>query len=333
MGEGEGAREGSVWDRFLAASRPDVGYKQHAWWGDLLATRGWGHFEVVVGEHEDAILGGARVYVQSFAPGQCYYYVPDGPVLPADPDEAERVFEATMAFLDEQRRADPWTVSHVRIEPRWRVTPAFVRGFREARNWKEPRDTLCVDLALSEEEILAQMKPKGRYNTGLARRKGVRVVEDPTSKGFADFLALYRETFARHGLSGHSDTYFRSLEERLFVGGRGSIFFAEHVGRRLATALVLYQGDTATYKYGGSSAEQRNLMAPYLLHFEVMRDAKARGHRWYDFYGIAPPGKPDDRWANFSEFKRKFGGTEIHFVPALDHVYDEAAFRAYEEKR
>jgi lipid II:glycine glycyltransferase (peptidoglycan interpeptide bridge formation enzyme) len=98
---------------------------------------------------------------------------------------------------------------------------------------------------------------------------------------------------------------------------------------RLATALIIYFGDTATYKYGGSLQAHRNVMAPYLLHFEAMLTAKSRGHRWYDFYGIAKDDNPDDLWAGFSAFKRKFGGRERNYVPALDFVYDQLAYEDY----
>jgi lipid II:glycine glycyltransferase (peptidoglycan interpeptide bridge formation enzyme) len=74
-------------------------------------------------------------------------------------------------------------------------------------------------------------------------------------------------------------------------------------------------------------------MAPYLLHFEAIRAAKARGHKWYDFYGIAPKDKPDDRWAGFSVFKRKFGGVELNFVPALDHVYDPDGYEQFRKRK
>jgi lipid II:glycine glycyltransferase (peptidoglycan interpeptide bridge formation enzyme) len=70
-------------------------------------------------------------------------------------------------------------------------------------------------------------------------------------------------------------------------------------------------------------------MAPYLLHFEVMREAKALGHEWYDLWGIAPPNQPDHPWQNFSAFKAKFGGVEVHSVPTLDFVYDPAAYAHY----
>jgi lipid II:glycine glycyltransferase (peptidoglycan interpeptide bridge formation enzyme) len=333
MGDETRTPEASPWDRFLQTERPDIGYKQTAWWADILSTYGCRTFEVVVGKSEDSILGGARVLAESFAHGKCYYYVPDGPVLPADPAEAKYVFAATMISIDMQRRSERRVVSHVRLEPRWQVTPEFVRGFRETRSWKEPRQTLCMDLTQSGDAILEQMKPKGRYNVRLAARKGVSVVEDRSERGFSDFLALYRETFDRHGLRGHSDRYLKKLRDLVFPFDRGTIFFAEYEGQRLATALVLYQGNTATYKYGGSSVNHRNVMASYLLHYEVMLKAKARGHSWYDFYGMAPTGAPDHRFAGFTAFKNKFGGTRFSWVPTLEYVYDEDAFREWRARR
>jgi lipid II:glycine glycyltransferase (peptidoglycan interpeptide bridge formation enzyme) len=70
-------------------------------------------------------------------------------------------------------------------------------------------------------------------------------------------------------------------------------------------------------------------MAPYLLHFEIMRKARALGHEWYDLWGIAPANEPDHSWQNISVFKAKFGGVEVRLVPTLDYVYDAAAYDSY----
>ena len=117
--------------------------------------------------------------------------------------------------------------------------------------------------------------------------------------------------------------------------GRGSVFFAEYQGMRLATALVMYFGRTATYYQGGSRISNRNVMAPYLLHFEIMRRAKTLGYQCYDFFGITPEGEPRDGWTDISVFKRKFGGQELRLVPTLDYIYDSAAYeewKAIEDK-
>ena len=110
---------------------------------------------------------------------------------------------------------------------------------------------------------------------------------------------------------------------------RGSVFFAEHQGKRLAAAVVVYFGCRATYFFGGSLVRHRDVMAPYLLHFEIMRRARANGYEWYDLWGVAPQDEPNHRWGDISVFKRKFGGVEFKFVPTLDYVYDFAAYGRY----
>ena len=107
------------------------------------------------------------------------------------------------------------------------------------------------------------------------------------------------------------------------------MFFAEYQGLRLAVAVVVYFGRRATYFFGGSLESHRHVMAPCLLHFEIMRRARALGHEWYDLWGVAPANEPDHPWRDISTFKRKFGGVEVNLVPTLDYVYDPLAYDAY----
>lgn len=211
--------------------------------------------------------------------------------------------------------------------------PDFVRGFRSvpplADHYLEARDTRCIDLRPNESAILTQMKPKGRYNIGVARRHSVSIVEDASEQGLADFLSIYEETAIRQGMETKPPDYFEALLSFTSPGNYGSLFFAEYKEMRLATALVLYFGSRATYFYGGSRALNRQVMAPYLMHFEIMRKAKARGQEWYDLWGIAPPNQPAHPWQNFTAFKAKFGGEEVHLVPTLDLVFDAAAYNRY----
>ncbi len=65
----------------------------------------------------------------------------------------------------------------------------------------------------------------------------------------------------------------------------------------------------------------------------IMLWAKARGYAWYDLYGIAPPGQPEHQWAGFSSFKRKLGGQDFNFIPALDYIYDAEAYKDFENSR
>jgi len=316
-----------AWDRFVAAT-PSTGFMQSSPWAQFRARAGIGHFVVTL-KDGDAILGGALVGKCTYEPGHCFYYVQDGPVLPADETSAAEVLDAVLERIERHRKAEDATVSHLRIEPRWQRLADFVRGFRPpvpADRFCEPRNTLCIDLRPGEDEILAQMKPKGRYNVRVARKHGVAVVTDNSYEGSSDFMRIQRCTAVRKGIEPVAPSYFRAMLTELVSRGHASLFFAEYRGVRLATALVVTFGRRATYFYGGSLSVQRRVMAPYLLHFEIMRAAKASGCEWYDLWGVAPPDQPDHGWHQISEFKRKLGGIDVELVPTLDYVYDAAAY-------
>jgi len=321
----------NAWDRFVE-STPDSGFMQSSWWADFRAASEFEHFGIIL-KGANGIVGGALVLKYPWAPDRWFYYIPEGPVLPGDEEMASEVFQAVLESLEERRKSEPGAVSHLRIEPRWQQLPGFVRDFRIIPpfmdRFREPRNTLCVDLRPAEEAILVQMKPKGRYNIRLAQRHGVSVIEDYSDKGAEDFVRIYRRTAARQEMAGKPAWYFRDLIALLASRQQGSVFFAEYKGRRLATALVVYFGRRATYFFGGSLAWHRRVMAPYLLHFEIMRQAKTRGHDWYDLWGVAPESEPGHRWANISVFKRKFGGEDVKLVPTMDRIYDMAAYNDY----
>jgi lipid II:glycine glycyltransferase (peptidoglycan interpeptide bridge formation enzyme) len=320
-----------AWDRFLGTT-DGTGFMQSSWWADFRTTTGYRNFGTVL-KDQNTIVGGALVLRYSPTPDTCFYYVPEGPVLPEDEAVAAAVFEGMLEAIDEERKNDPLTVSHLRIEPRWLSVPGFIRGFEAVPEFRdgymEPRNTLCVDLRLPEDAILCQMRPKGRYNIRVAQRHGVSIVEDSSAGGLADFLGIYREMTRRQGIGRKPESYFRNLLSSLSFLRQGSLFFAEHEGMRVAAALVVYFGRRATYFFGASLDTHRHVMAPYLLHFEIMRRARAMGHDWYDFWGIAPESQPNHPWQNITAFKRKFGGVELNLVPTMDHVYDRSAYHAY----
>ena len=324
------ANRWEMWDTFLEAT-PETGFMQSSWWADFRTTAGYEHFGAIL-KDSNAVVGGAMVQKFTYAPQSCFYYVQDGPVLPDDQSIAGQVFSVILGDIENRRQTEDEMVSHLRMEPRWERLPSFISGFRPpavADRFVEPRNTLCIDLRPSEAAILAQMKPKGRYNIGVARRHGVTVIEDTSDRGLADFQSIYDATVTRQGFEAKPPDYFEALISILLSRQRGSIFFAEYQGKRLAAALVVYFGRRATYFFGGSLVERRSVMAPYLLHFEIMRRARAMGHEWYDLWGVAPENQPDDSWADISVFKRKFGGVEVNLVPTLDYVYDARAYDHY----
>ncbi len=318
------------WNQFVAAHRHG-GFMQSAPWIHCRAEEGYDHIAVMLRDENRRLVGGAVVGRWAYGDNHAFHYIQEGPLLPDEPELADAVMRAVMARLEQHRRDDTAVVSHLRIEPRREDWPQVAaEDFRPPDHddrFREPRHTHCVNLRALEHERLQAMKPKGRYNVCLARRHGVTVVEDNSDRGVDDFLAIRNDTAQRQDLKRRSRRYFAAIQREF--GLRSHVFFAELAGRRLACALVIRFGQRATYFYGGSLDEQREVMAPYLLHHEIMNRMAAAGCACYDLWGTAPPGQPEHEWAGISAFKRKFGGTDIEHVPTLDHIYDHAAYARF----
>jgi lipid II:glycine glycyltransferase (peptidoglycan interpeptide bridge formation enzyme) len=164
------------------------------------------------------------------------------------------------------------------------------------------------------------MKPKARYNAGLALRRGVEVT---TSVDPADVHELYRvleETAGYQHFMLEPKSFFINLVQAL-VPAVGRLAFARYKGITLAAALTVRHGTAVTYLYGGHVPLFTQVMASYALHWHVMQEAAREGYRVYDFYAYVPPDRPDHPYAGFSRFKAKFGGRHVRRVGSHDLIF------------
>lgn len=205
----------------------------------------------------------------------------------------------------------------------------------------QPPDTVILDLTRSEDALLAQMKPKWRYNVKLAEKKGVTIRflegESGATEGIDIFYGLYLDTAKRDGIAVHSKAYYSSLVRRAAeyratgfdkpVSVR--VYIAEHEGLALASIITLFCGEEAVYLYGASSSEKRNLMPAYALQWKAIRDAARSGCARYDFYGIPPTDDPAHPMCGLYRFKTGFGGSIVHRVGSWDIPLNAPAYRAY----
>jgi lipid II:glycine glycyltransferase (peptidoglycan interpeptide bridge formation enzyme) len=203
--------------------------------------------------------------------------------------------------------------------------PNFIKAFEEM----QPEHTRIVDISRSEEEILSQMKPKGRYNIKVAEKHQVKV-----RPGTIDnFYKLYEKMARRQKISFRNRNYFQKLvdilaaKEYLFLFE--AYFFNGTQETVLAAAIITFFEGRATYLFGGSSDEQKNLMAPYKLHWEIIRAAKERNCCQYDLFGIAPPTEPNHPWRGVTDFKEKFGGHAVALAGSFDLIFRPIEYQLF----
>jgi len=208
---------------------------------------------------------------------------------------------------------------------KWRRESAVVRG--------EPlftKYTFWLNLEPSEEELMAGMKSKTRYNVRLAERKGVEIKEDSSDKGFEDYWRLMEETTERQGFYAHDRDYHERVWQMMSKSGQAHLLKAVKGKEVLTCWMILILNGVLYYPYGASSREHRELMANNLMMWEVIRFGKKKNCRLFDMWGSLGP-EPDksDPWYGFHRFKEGYGGELVEFVGSWDLVINPLAYWIY----
>lgn len=175
-----------------------------------------------------------------------------------------------------------------------------------------PRHTIYIDLTKSEEELLAGMHEKTRYNIRLAQKKEVKVTEGENLNKFTELL---EKTEERQGFSSHPTKYYEILWETL----RPAKMIYLLTAHSMAAIMLLRYKDFLYYAYGGSDPKYKEFMAPALLHWEAIKLGKKLGCKIYDLWGSYKNSPTEtDPWWGIYRFKKGFGGDEITFPPTVD---------------
>jgi lipid II:glycine glycyltransferase (peptidoglycan interpeptide bridge formation enzyme) len=284
--------------------------------GGLLQSWVWGEFQKTQGHKVERFSGdswAAQVIEHDLMMAKKYWYSPRGPI--GNAKEAND-------FLRQQASTDH-SIAFLRLEPSEPIS------LQEAPKSIQPKENWVVGLEGSEGELLTTMKPKHRYNLNLAQKKGV-TVREATKDDFLKVWVLLMETAGRAGIRLHPQNYYLQMWETLGTNHL-KVFIAEFEGQPLSCAIVSLFGHTATYLHGGSSDKNKQLMAPYLMHWEAMKTAKRLGYMNYDMGGYSSD--PSHEWAGISRFKKGFGGFEVRYPGTYDSVLSPLWYNVYRNGR
>ena len=302
------------WDELVLAN-PDGGHVlQTRAWGEF--KRGWGweprYFIAEIAARRYAIL-----FLRRFVPALgTLWYAPRGPGV------AEA---AELVALRDDLRA-PGRGFMVKFDPELDVSSdtstwpslGIVKSPAEVQN---STATILVDLARDEDAIIASFKPKCRYNIRLSARRGVSVRHMGVDERTIDIMyRLMLDTQRRATFMLRPREYFAQYWRLQHASGQGDFFFAMLGDEVLAGCFVSHLGKKAWYKDGGSSRRHHELMAPYLLQWEVMRWLRARGVAVYDLVAVprAADMSPGHPFYGLYRFKSGFNDRVTEFVGTWD---------------
>jgi peptidoglycan pentaglycine glycine transferase (the first glycine) len=327
------ANDEQAWQELLEAS--PYGDFLHDWvWAEVARFDGQPQRRFVLDE-DGRLTALVAAQERRLALRRAFWYVPHGPVMDyAAPDAAGRLRE----IIDGLRRLGRAAGAvAVRLEPRVeagsREGDVFrAAGLRRVPGYLQIGWTRLVELA-DDETMLAAMDKQTRYSVRRAERNGVTVTatSDPADMAALDGLYEMCEiTQRRAGFPRRPHARYQLIWRQLAGAGRATILEARHEGELLASSMLIIEGERSYYYVAGSRREapgERKLFPTYALQWALMREARDRGARIHDLWGIAPPDAGSDHpWHGVGVFKRGFGGREVTWAGMWDVVVDPVGY-------
>lgn len=317
-------RAPELWDRFVADNR---GSFLQSWaWGEFQRNTGRPVYRFVldqkslvpfkdwgkrISNFQNPEIKGLIQFIEMPLPfGLKYWYGVRGPVVDESRITNHELRRQILAAVEKDAAAQGLP-TFLRVDPAW---PLEYKDDLVKQGWQEtidiqPRRNWVLDVRSSEELLLEAMRSKTRYNIRLAEKAGVNVRRGDLAGGVARLLELIRQTRERHGIRSHPEHYYQAM----LVLPIAELWQAEYEGRVVASQIMIFFGRRATYLHGASSYSDRSRMAPYLLHWRIIQEAKRRGFAEYDLGGV-----DEFRWPGLTRFKQGFGGREEVCVGTFD---------------
>ena len=211
------------------------------------------------------------------------------------------------------------------------------------------KNTVLIDLIPTEEELLARMKPKTRYNIRLAEKKGV-ILRVGTLEDLPMLYKMYAETSVRDGFLIRDEGYYQTMWKTFMAGGKSPTIRPPSAGQisnhqsplaepliadvnnePVAAIFVFYFAGCAYYFYGMSRNLHREKMPSYLLQWEAIKRARAKGCTVYDLWGAPDVFDESDSMWGVYRFKEGLGGKVVRTLGAWDFAPSPLWYKMYSE--
>lgn len=328
-----------IWENFLLQCAEKT----------FLQSWSWGEFSKAMGDnvwrfgayYEEKLIGVAQVIKISAMRGT-FLFIPHGPVLIEGLDAKDKKEILQLLLLQINDIAKKENPSFIRIAPIFEGNEQNENIFEElnfttAPIHMHPEATWELNITLSEEELLAGMRKTTRYLIRQAEKNpDIEITQSNDSKDLELFLPVYYETAKRHKFVVFSEKYLRTQFDIFSKDKEILLFFGKYKSEVVSAAIFIFWQDICFYHHSGSLSKYNKIPVSYLLQWGAIKEAKNRGCKSYNFWGIAPDIKDETDaarskhpWAGLSLFKMGFGGQRKKYVKTQDFILSKIYWLNY----
>lgn len=325
-----------IWDEFLTS-------QEHS---NILQSWSFGEFQKEfgrkvwrIGLFDENILVGVALAQLKRMKLRSHIYVSNGPVIKQEylKDGLEK-FKGYLKALAIQEK-----VVFARMDPLLENNKENNRliksvGLTKASTHEQAEHKWILDISSEEETILSQMEKNTRYEIKKSQKEGVEISISKELNDYSEFEKLFLITAKRQKFIYHPLEYYRLQFEIMSKYDNYSVVTARKSGKVISSALIGFYGDSAFYLHAASlnDREINKLMGPQAVVWASILEAKRRGMKYFDFWGIASDDNPKNSWAGFTRFKKGFGGylfktIRAYDIPVAPHYFVISLLEKYRE--
>lgn len=309
-----------IWEKFVAKYSSQSLFQSWSWGETIVKAQNAKikdkSFFWRLGIYDQSKLVGIAQIEKVIARRGTFLHIRHGPIFAK---WNKKYLQFLLDYLKSKAKEDG--ASFIRISPLIENSLENKKFFKKMRFLNSPIHAmdgeLCWVLDIKDDEniLLSRMRKTTRYLIRQAQKIGVEIVKTKDEERIKKFLTLYNSTSKRHKFVPHKGIpeEFREFKKDDNI----LLFEGYYQNKLLSAALILFYNNQAIYHH--SASIEQKIPVNYLLQWEVIKEAKERGKAIYNFWGVAPEGKPRHPWKGHSLFKKGFGGREVEYLHAQDY--------------
>lgn len=313
------------WDNFV--SRQKEQSFLHSW--------AWGEFNKSIddkiwrlGIYNDDSLAAVALVIKVHARRGNFLFVPHGPIIDGSDiisNFKSQILNELLNKLKEIAKQEK-DIVFIRISPLLKESGENKKmfkdlGFRDAPIYMHAETTWVLPLDKNEKQLLMGMRKNTRNLIRRAEREGIETVSGNSYDLIDIFMKMYRDTAKKHSFVPFSERYINGEINSFSVdeNGYAKVYLAKYGQEYIAGAVIVFWGNSAYYHHGASSSLHSKIPASYLLQWQVIKDAKSAGKKFYNFWGITKDeNNKKNPWYGLTLFKKGFGGERTDYLHAQD---------------
>lgn len=181
------------------------------------------------------------------------------------------------------------------------------------------KSSLEVDLSADLDGLFSNFRKGHKSDIKRAINSGFHVAEADGQDDLRAFSAIYRSMCKTRSIRGHTASEIEKIVEYLESNQRGKLLLAKDTDQKIiGGAIFVFQGISVRYLLSASDPVKRDLPMTHLVIYRALEMAKAKGFRYFDFWGYNHFADSNDQIFKVNSFKKGFGGYYTFFAKKMN---------------